>query len=361
MSNFCVSVKMKKESIKADPYDGVSFSEPPKWLLAKTEFQPWQTGKSKIWGRVESYYKGAGRKVFDNGPAVISESDRIANRLFVCWLYHWETAGIDRNGLEVAKSVESGRGYKGNGQLGGNPFFDLVHARALCDRQNLAAELFQKKYIPYLRQVAKRFDAAGRFDGEIPSWWGPFYMQLTGMESKNAKATLEKFRGYSGLCNWLRIALALFFPRFVQRETVSELVETELEAKSEDQKSDFRGGAFSSVEDYRTDERTVSEWNRLKEHLFAAFQKAKKTLSDDQWCRLYYHFGKKLQNQQIARLFGEIGSTTTRRREEALRKFRESLMREMTADPVLRSIGDDLFSTWGKETSDLTQAFFEEN
>ena len=336
--------------------DNISFSSVPEWLRHIPEYIPWETGKEKVWNQVSELYLSSAPRLFDSKPALLSETDDLAVRLLVCWLYHWQTAGTSKKGADVVKSVVSGQGFAGNGQLGGNPFFDLVFAQALCFFQDKATIFFQDEYLPYLRQIAKRVEKCARFDDDIPCWWGPFYMSLTGTASEKAKATLYAYRGFSGIRNWLRISLGLFLRRFVQKESGREIDESELGSGS-----DYGSGDIPTLIDNTPSSQSSEpeeDWNSLREHFTAALREARQLLSGEEWTRLYYHFGAKLQNQQIARLYNENGSTTTRHRDAALLKFRRGLMTAIAANPVLRDLGDSIFSDWGKEAGDLIQTFF---
>ena len=334
-----------------------SFAVPPAWLLSRRDYTPWSEGRQKAFHQVEGFYRASAPSVCDNpGACRLTEDDRLALKLFTCWLYHWESAGPSADGRSVAESISAGRGFARGGNLGGNPLFDLVHADALCAQQNRAAERFTTDYGRYLRAIALKIDRRNTADDDLPGWWTPFYMHLTGIASENAKPALDSFRGYSGLKNWLRIALGLFLRRFIIKERGRETAFSDLDGNScEDEgKADFADQIPAAAEAGATPE----EWKTLSEHLILAFRQARSVLSAEDWTRLFYHFGEKLQNQQIARLYGEDGSTTTRRRESALLRFRAGLDRAFSADPVLRELGDEVFTTWGREVADLMSQFF---
>ncbi len=74
-----------------------TFTTPPEWLVARTDYSPWSKGKPKLWQEVERFYNEAAPEVND-GSAIepLTEEDRLALRLFACWLYHWEKAGTGR-------------------------------------------------------------------------------------------------------------------------------------------------------------------------------------------------------------------------------------------------------------------------
>lgn len=330
---------------------------PPAWLIARSDYSPWSKGRQKIWHRVEGFYQDSAPAVCDEpSECQLSEEDTLARRLLGCWLYHWESAGVEVDGERVAQSISAGRGFARGGNLGGNPFFDLVFADALCARQNRAAERFNSDYFRYLQAIASKIEHRNQFNDGFPDWWTPFYMYLTGLASENAKPALESFHGYSGLKNWLRIALSLFLRRFMPKERGKEVSFTDLPTAAEgnDDEGAFIDGVAAAPESSRTPE----EWKTISEHLISAFRQARSALSDEDWTRLFYRFGENLQNQQIARLYGEDGSTTSRRLKSALSKFRDELSRAIAADPVLRDLGNEIFTTWGRETGDLMNQFF---
>lgn len=327
-----------------------SFTSPPQWLTARSDYSPWlSNGRQKAWHCVEGIYHNSAPDVRDE-PNLdqLSEEDILARKLFSCWLYHWKAAGAEIDGQKVIGALVSGRGFVRGGNLGGNPLFDLVLADGLCDQQHRAAERFTADYNHFLQSVAFRVDPRNRVGSELPDWWGAFYMYLTGIASENAKPALESFRGYSGLKNWLRIALGLFLRRFAKKEGPSGVPG----GGEEDRPPIPEPPAPPD------DKPTPEEWATLSEHLVLAFKQARSVLSDEEWLRLYYHFGEKLQNQQVARIFCEDASKTTRRREAALSKFRNELMRTIAADPILRDLGNEVFTTWGREVGNLMQEFF---
>ena len=337
-----------------------TFTAPPEWLAGRSDYSPWSEGQAKIWQRVEGFYSESAPSVFDRPDfPPLTEDDVLALKLLTCWLYHWEAAGTEKDGEQVAAVLAAGHGFVRGGNLGGNPLFDLVHAEALCWQQNRAAEKFNAAYSEYLKAAAARIDRRNRFEDGLPEWWVPFYMYLTGLASDNAKPALDSFCGYSGLKNWLRVALGLFLRRHLFKERGREVTFSALESeRGGSGDGDENGGFSGQVEAAQPETPEPEEWQQLVGRLSAALRKARLAVSDEEWTRLYYHFGLKLQNQQIARLLGEDGSTTTRRRKAALTRFRAALLDAVSADPELRDLWNDILTTWGREYGNLMDQFF---
>ena len=198
---------------------GYTFSSPPDWLAEREGYFPWESvGRQKVWKRVEKLYWDSAFEVYDNPDAnPFTEESHLALKLLNCWLFHWEQAGAETDGEFVAQSVADGRGFVGNGNLGGNPFFDLVFADALCAWQNRAAKRFMADCSIYLVNVVyKRFAPVRqgqRLVVEGLDWESAFLMYLTGFDSRNAEPPLKSYRGYSGLKHWLTRALCIFLSR----------------------------------------------------------------------------------------------------------------------------------------------------
>ncbi len=262
----------------------------------------------------------------------------------------------------MARSLAAGRGFLRNCSLGGNPLFDLVHAAALCALQNRAAERFAVDYTYYLRNVAARIDRRNQFGNGQPEWWNSFYMYLTGIASEKVKPALDSFSGYSGLKNWLRIALAIFLRKYIGRERLQETLFTDLDEtkKTETEKEDDNESTTicEPIESFSRETKSEAGCQDLIEHLIPALRLVRARISDEDWNRLLYHFVEKLQNQQIARLYAEDGGTTSRKREKAIHQFRKEFSRVISEDPVLRDFGNAIFTTWGNETGSIIVAFF---
>lgn len=333
-----------------------SLTTPPDWLRARSDYSPWSEGRQKIWRCVDGFFRDSAPDVYDEpGERRLSEEDILTLRLLNCWLHHWTSAGTEADGERVAQSVSHGRGFVGGGNLGGNPFFDLVFADALCGMQNRAAEKFKTDYLDFLKAVAFKIDRRNWLDSEFPDWWTPFFMFLTVQEAENKKPALESFHGYSGLKGWLRISLGHFLRRHLPKERGRETTFTDLTFASDDNDDErsFTDGIGAEPESSRTPE----EWKTIADRLSQALQRARGALSEEDWTRIQLSLGEKLQNQAIARLYHEDGSTTSRRRTAILDIFQKKLLGAIEDDPVLRDLKDEIFTTWRLEFGDLVNQF----
>lgn len=335
-----------------------TLKQPPQWLLEHPDHVPWKEGKEKLFRHLVDWYFRYIVDLSDQSEHKLSEDDFLAVRLFTCWIYHWEMAGKDRNGVEIGQSLEQEKGFFRSGKLGGNPLFDLVLASEYAARQNRAAEYFEKKYGGYLRAVAAKINRKLYYsDDEIPSWWNSFCLYLIGLND-TGKVKLNSYMGYSGIKSWLRITLGGYLRdrnRQKNKKKKKEIPFTDLENFS-----DF--GTFSdSIRDNReTVPDEIPDQKDIDEHLIHALKVARSILDPKDWNRIYYFYSKKLHNREIARLYGEEEWNCSRRRDAAFEKFKNRLSAEIKSDPVLVNVSTEILgSLFVENGSDLFHFFNE--
>jgi RNA polymerase sigma factor (sigma-70 family) len=130
--------------------------------------------------------------------------DSTLRRLWQCWAYHWrDSLGEDGQGVQdgwaVAARVRAGLGAHGLGNLGGDPFRDVVLADAVLRKDNTATALFERDYRDFLTNFAARLRAD--FATTYPDWWSELMDRLAGYTRTPGK--LEKYSGRCGLRHWL--------------------------------------------------------------------------------------------------------------------------------------------------------------
>ena len=72
------------------------------------------------------------------------------------------------DGWQVAEQIRQGKGYKKNGQLGGDPLRDVVLAQAIQLKDERALAVFAREYQPFIVAQVRRFQPAGQ--DPTPCW-----------------------------------------------------------------------------------------------------------------------------------------------------------------------------------------------
>lgn len=126
-------------------------------------------------------------------------------RVWTCWAHHWRTA-VERaerraetwpDPCMVAERIEAGRGFTGNGNLGGNVIRDVVLVSGLLGKDTAAIVRFQDNYRD---TITRQVQAARRPGPEDPDeWWNDLLGALIGL---GCEPRLARFSGKSGLVPW---------------------------------------------------------------------------------------------------------------------------------------------------------------
>jgi hypothetical protein len=107
------------------------------WLERQPGMNDWETGCARLEAQLTQWLSDYSRAFCASTIGPDHESHRrCLERLWKCWSDHWQSAleahGVERfDGGEVSASIRAGRGYKGAGQLGGDPLRDIVLAESV--------------------------------------------------------------------------------------------------------------------------------------------------------------------------------------------------------------------------------------
>lgn len=317
----------------------------PEWLQNHCNYVPWDAkGRDRVAKRVGRWQKIYSARVFDSPTEFDDESrEQLVGKLLTCWFYHWKCAGVERDGDKVAVSVENGQGFQKGGKLGGNPFFDLALAVALCKMQRSATDYYTKEFGPILQSVATKFDSRLAVErGETPEWWGDFFYFLT-VSAENAvgpaKPKLQSFAGKCAMKSWIGKPFVQFLIKWSK--------------DNQPQGPDWPEEGFDAEAADTVDEK---KFERLYRGLTDAFLQAKATLEPEDATRVALFYVDGIKNYEIARLFGETQSTASRRRELALERFKKAFFERVQAEPELR---DGLEETLSDMRNDIMSLFTE--
>ena len=184
------------------------------WVVDQPEMTPWQEGFSLLTALLDERlqaYSG------DICTRTVRSNDQewwvYTFRLRQCLCHHWRDA-IAGDGrvpaTRVAEQIEGGRGYRGGGKLGGNPLEDVVLAVAMALKDERAVKVFIEHYQGFAKALASKLDA--RFANGPDDWWFELLDHLGGYTGGTAR--LNRFRGHSGLRNWLGTVVWHFLRRW---------------------------------------------------------------------------------------------------------------------------------------------------
>lgn len=184
-------------------------------------FKTWLNDFAGLWDSLEALAQDA--------PTVLAKWDAL--------LFHHEASvGFAKKRCEVAESIFQGQGFKGDGKLGGNPFFDVAVAVACVGRQGNAFQAFERAYRGKLtgRAVAWASKVQGRGIGtleidQFQDWWSDFQTRVL------TDGLVNGYGGKCGLLNYLAPILAQFLGRVALkafRDQASVSLSAEVNGKS---------------------------------------------------------------------------------------------------------------------------------
>lgn len=162
-------------------------------------FKTWLNDFAGLWDAPEALAQDA--------PTVLAKWDAL--------LFHHEASvGFAKTRREVAESVFLGRGFKGDGNLGGNPFFDVAVTVACVGRQSAAFLAFERAYRQKLtgKAVAWASKVQGRGVQTLEidafqDWYSDFQTRIL------TDGLTNGYGGKCGLLNYLAPILAQFWGR----------------------------------------------------------------------------------------------------------------------------------------------------
>jgi DNA-directed RNA polymerase specialized sigma24 family protein len=206
------------------------------WLAQQPNMQPWDAGCQRIVERIIDCLRRYSAEVRDQVMNRESVDEReYVERLWRCLSHHWRDAirraerqpDVEKPSLdEVTRQIASGQGYRGKGDLGGDPLRDVVLAVAMVRKDQQATQTFQDEYYPLTFEIAAKIDLRmvqkRKLDPANPEpWWNDLVDYLAGYT--RPKAALNKFDGHCALRRWLRQVAY----RFLVRDTPDKVYNPE--------------------------------------------------------------------------------------------------------------------------------------
>ena len=290
---------------------GNVFHQEKEWLEKQPGMNPWEEGcrsLDELLGRqVTAYTSEICQTVVTHQHPHWKSYFR---RLRWCLLYHWrDAAGKIDGGVaaqEVVERLREGKGYRGGGELGGNPLRDVVLARAMRYHDERAVKLFRSEYFEFCCGMAGRLDPGLAEREEL--WWSDLLDHLMG--TLKPPGSLKKFDGRSALRNWLGTVLIRFLRRWQEKEDKCLQIEPE---KFNGKKNE----AFAGVVDER----------ELPYHYVIAniVRHAVRSLSNDECLLLYFLYVEELSQVEVAGIFGIHPGNVSRKRQRALENLLSSV------------------------------------
>jgi|GEM_PF-2695849 len=320
------------------------FEESRQWLAQQPRMQPWEEGivalDELLSQRLHSYDQSYLQRALEKSEA---ESSQAASpyllRIWETLAYHWcdalgrikrkptpKRAVAVRESIscdEVLDWLEAGRGFVGNGDLGGNPLFDVVLAEAMLRQINTAAQFFNEKYRNVLGQVGSNYAKRKNFAmlTEADAWWTDFYLLLV-ETTETRKAKLISFQGRSALEPWCRL---------VVRNLINDLMRKELRHKTETLYEEEAGQieeSLSSQPRSEQDDEEAQKWLAILAEIMQSLQNEEVVLLQ--------FLARGLPQKEIAATLGIAVGNVTRRKAKVFDKLRKTLEKRMAADAMLK-------------------------
>ena len=197
--------------LQKDPLD--MFSQSQSWLTRQPGMQPLDPGIHRLLKQIDGWLAEYSRHVCEQEVSESQEDyPKYSTRLWNCWSYHWQQAAEGEadgriDGVEVARHIQAGRGYRKGGKLGGDPLRDVVLAVAMTLKDSQAPVRFESEFQEFCELLAaKKIGPELRHSGD--QWWNDFLDHLAGYT--HTKPKLDKFAGKCALRNWLGTVLWRF-------------------------------------------------------------------------------------------------------------------------------------------------------
>lgn len=278
------------------------------WLENQPGMTPWQEGTRMLSHQIDAWLADYSPPFCDRPVTPARDTyPRYAERLWECWSHHWQQALLESpdrrtDGQTVASRIASGHGYVRGGQLGGNPFRDVVLAQAVLERENRGTEVFCKEYFPFAQRLAARCHA--RFGNSPDEWWNDFLDHLAGY---TRSPRLARFTGKCALQNWLGTVLWNFlrdrrFPEGVNGDWMEEAIPDRRVAEHDPARSEC-----------------LSLFTHLVEHSLDQLDKGDQLV-------LYLLFVDQLKLRDVASIVGKHAGNVGKQRDRAIERLYELVM-----------------------------------
>ncbi len=282
-------------------------NEEKAWLERHPSMQPWEDGCRRLVTLLEDCLRRYSEMVRERAVRG-ADMDRpiYLARLWQCLGYHWRDAlGLSRgdeqtSASRVAERIAAGRGYRGGGQLGGDPLRDVVLAVAMVRKDQRAPRVFEEDYRAFACGLAAKMHK--RLAADPDSWWNDLLDHLASYSGRPAR--LDRFCGRCALRNWLGTVVWNFLRRWRL-------------ASGESPEMDAIPGPSPSP-------------NESLDHFAEIVRLAVATLSPRQRLMLALIYADGLKQNEAAALLGVHPGQVTRGLEKALPRLEQSI-REIAA------------------------------
>jgi RNA polymerase sigma factor (sigma-70 family) len=187
------------------------FEDDRSWLRQQPGMTSWKEGCARLRGQMESWLDEYSTSICGDRQAPTQAVRPVfIKRLWECWRHHWNDAlslapdGKADGGM-VAHQIRQGRGFKKNGQLGGDPLRDVVLAQAIQLKDERALALFTEEFQAFIVTQLRRFQP-----GQDPTpCWNDLLIELGGYLRPPGK--LARYSGACALRHWLRTVAQRWF------------------------------------------------------------------------------------------------------------------------------------------------------
>ncbi len=308
---------------------GALFEDDRDWLSRQPNMVRWDVGCVFLLERIECLITSFSAEICEK-PIVAGHPtyERFAKRIWQCWAYHWRTA-IDESasgqvdGCLVVKSIRRSQGFKGRGNLGGDPLRDVFLAVSVVQKDEGACRLFVEEYESHVtglvgRQIPLAFD-----------WWHDFVDALAGFTRPPGK--LERFTGRCALRVWLRTVAWNFARDMKRREARFRTLPEEAHAFP---------ACLNSPEETATSKECVE---RLRKVIAAALD----AMDRESSFLLLMLVEEKFTKKALAQFLGIHPGTLSRRKFKVLQEFRDHLTQQEQTQPGIQDCVDYLYSISG--------------
>ncbi len=201
------------------------FDDDRSWLRLQPGMTAWKEGCARLERQLEAWLDEYARPIC-TAPVTNPARKEFIKRLWHCWRHHWQDAlllsGNERmDGWTVAEKIRQGKGFKKNGQLGGDPLRDVVLAQAIQLKDDKALAVFGGEFQTFVLAQLRRFQPGGQ---DLVPWWNDLLIDLGGYLRPPGK--LARYSGACALKHWLRtVAQRWFLSRRKLEEPLTSLDE----------------------------------------------------------------------------------------------------------------------------------------
>ena len=175
--------------------------------------------------------------LWDDAKAFENDAPNVLTKWDALLFHHEASAGFNKTRMEVAESVYDGRGFQGQGNLGGNPFFDVAIVVAVKNLQGNAYAAFDERYRTDLTKTAHRWANARALDLDryYESWFDDFKARVISVDldkidekepneeqerdrETERKGAFDAYQGHSGLRRYACLLLTQFLARWTMEK-----------------------------------------------------------------------------------------------------------------------------------------------